>query len=62
MRDMFEKVKQTCRDTAAFFFPRVEQPSFVPEDYIVIGAVVGDGELVCFSKKMENLQITLKVI
>lgn len=24
--------------------------SFVPEDYVVIGEVIGDGEVVCFSK------------
>ena len=36
-------------NVASFFFPSIEQPSFLPEGYIMIGTVVGDGEVVCFS-------------
>ena len=40
---------------AEFFFPSTEQPEdipedYVPEDYVIIGNVIGDGELLCFSK------------
>lgn len=37
-------------NVASFFFPEIEQPSFLPDDYIMIGNVVGDGEVVCFCK------------
>ena len=40
---------------AEFFFPSTEQPEdipedYVPEDWVIIGNIIGDGELVCFSK------------
>lgn len=41
---------QLCQTTASFHIPNVEQPEFIPEDYVIIGQVVGDGEVVCFSK------------
>lgn len=48
------KLTKECmiRDNvASFYFPEIEQPSFLPEGYVMIGNVVGDGEVVCFSKK-----------
>ena len=47
------KLTKDCmiRDNvASFYFPEVKQPSFLPKDYIMIGNVVGDGEVVCFTK------------
>ena len=44
------KTCQMCQTTASFIFPRTEQPKFLPSDYVLIGYVVGDGEVVCFSK------------
>ena len=41
-------------NVASFFFPSIEQPSFLPEGYIMIGTVVGDGEVVCFCKNSGN--------
>lgn len=43
-----------CGTTATYFFPEINQPQFIPEDYIVIGDVVGDGEVLCFSKEEGN--------
>ena len=45
---------QICQTTASYFFPKVEQPKYIPEDYVVIGYVVGDGEVMCFSKSKGN--------
>lgn len=53
---LITKECRICGSTASFYFPDVEQPSFVPEDYIVIGEVVGDGELVCFSKTSKKFE------
>lgn len=42
-----------CRiaeNTASFWLPDDFHPKFVPEDLVVIGELIGDGELVCFSK------------
>ncbi len=40
------------RQTLAMFNPPKEFHSkYVPEDYIVIGSMIGDGEIVCFSKE-----------
>ena len=47
------KLTKTCqiRQTLAeFYFPATNQPEFVPEDYVMIGNIIGDGEIVCFSK------------
>lgn len=47
------KLTKECmiRDNvASFFFPEIEQASFLPEGYVLIGNVVGDGEVVCFDK------------
>lgn len=42
-----------CRivsNTATFWGPKEFHSNFVPEDLVVIGEMVGDGEMVCFSK------------
>ena len=42
-----------CRivsNTATFWGPKEFHSNFVPEDLVVIGEMVGDGEVVCFSK------------
>ena len=44
------KTCQMCQTIASFIFPGTEQPKFLPNDYVLIGYVVGDGEVVCFSK------------
>lgn len=41
------QIRQTL---AEFYFPSIEQPEFVPKDYVMIGNIIGDGEIVCFSK------------
>lgn len=41
---------QMCSTIASLFFPEIVQPSFLPEEYVLIGNVVGDGEVLCFSK------------
>lgn len=51
------KLTSNCRmagTIATYFFPKTVQPEFIPEDYVVIGYVVGDGEVMCFSKKEGN--------
>lgn len=43
-----------CRidgNTATFWGPDKFHSNYVPEDLIVIGEMVGDGEVVCFSKE-----------
>lgn len=45
---------EICDNVASFYFPDVEQPSFLPDDFIVIGNVVGDGEVVCFSQESKT--------
>lgn len=45
------QIRQTL---AEFYFPNVNQPEYVPEDYVMIGNVIGDGEIVCFSKSNGN--------
>ena len=37
--------------TASFFSPKKFRTEFVPDDFIIIGEEVGDGEVVCFSKE-----------
>lgn len=39
------------RTTATFWGPDEFHSNYVPEDLVVIGEMVGDGEVVCFSKK-----------
>ena len=41
---------QLCFTIASFIFPQTEQIDFLPDDYVLIGYVVGDGEVLCFSK------------
>ena len=41
---------QICSNIASLVFPELEQPDFLPDDYVLIGYVVGDGEVLCFSK------------
>lgn len=45
------QIRQTL---AEFYFPNVNQPEYVPEDYVMIGNVIGHGEIVCFSKSNGN--------
>lgn len=45
---------QICQTIATYVFPKIDQPKFIPEDYVVIGFVVGDGEVMCFSKSKGN--------
>lgn len=43
-----------CRiagNTATFWGPKEFHSDYVPEDLVVIGEMVGDGEVVCFSKE-----------
>lgn len=44
------KTCQICQTIATYIFPKLSQPEFIPDDYVVIGYVVGDGEVMCFSK------------
>jgi hypothetical protein len=39
-----------CSTIATLIFPQIKQPEFLPDDYVLIGYVVGDGEVLCFSK------------
>ncbi|MCM1500090.1 MAG: SMI1/KNR4 family protein [Clostridium sp.] len=41
---------QICSNIASLVFPETKQPDFLPDDYVLIGYVVGDGEVLCFSK------------
>ena len=41
---------QICSTIATLIFPQIKQPDFLPDDYVLIGNVVGDGEVLCFSK------------
>jgi hypothetical protein len=41
---------QMCSTIATLIFPQIKQPEFLPHDYVLIGYVVGDGEVLCFSK------------
>ena len=44
------KTCQMCQTIASFIFPNDKQPEFLPNEYVLIGYVVGDGEVLCFSK------------
>ena len=41
--------------TAEFYSPKNFRTEYVPEDLVVIGEQIGDGEVVCFSKEMGNI-------
>lgn len=41
---------QMCSTIATLIFPQIKQPEFLPSDYVLIGYVVGDGEVLCFSR------------
>lgn len=41
------QIRQTL---AEFYFPDIHQTEYVPEGYVMIGNIIGDGEIVCFSK------------
>lgn len=41
---------QMCSTIASLVFPELVQLDYIPEDYVLIGHVVGDGEVLCFSK------------
>ena len=46
-----------CRivsNTATFWGPKEFHSEYVPEDLVVIGEMVGDGEVVCFSKETQE--------
>ena len=50
---MWLKLTRRCQidsTLAQFYFPDTEQPRYVPEGYVMIGNIIGDGEIVCFSK------------
>jgi hypothetical protein len=46
----YTKSCQMCSTIATLIFPQIKQPEFLPDDYVLIGYVVGDGEVLCFSK------------
>lgn len=41
--------------TASFFSPKNFRTEYVPDDLVIIGEQVGDGEVVCFSKETGNI-------
>ena len=41
--------------TAEFYSPKNFRTEYVPEDLVIIGEQIGDGEVVCFSKEMGNI-------
>lgn len=45
------QIRQTLGE---FHFPLINQSQYIPDDYIIIGNIIGDGELVCFSKSGNN--------
>lgn len=46
----FSEECQIDGNTATFWGPDRFNSNYVPEDLVVIGEVIGDGEVVCFSK------------
>lgn len=42
---------QMCSTIASLVFPELVQPDYIPEDYVLIGHVIGDGDVLCFSKE-----------
>lgn len=47
----FSRKCRIVRNTATFWGPDEFHSDYVPDDLIVIGEMIGDGELVCFSKE-----------
>ena len=47
----FSRKCRIVRNTAKFWGPDEFHSNYVPDDFVVIGEMVGDGEVVCFSKK-----------
>lgn len=47
----FSRKCRIVRNTATFWGPDEFHSNYVPDDLVVIGEMIGDGELVCFSKK-----------
>ncbi len=49
---MFSNGSRIINDTANFYAVKMfdTQCDYVPNDYVVIGELIGDGELLCFSK------------
>jgi len=49
---MFSNGSQIINDTAHFFGVKMFDAynDYIPDDYVVIGELIGDGELLCFSK------------
>ena len=47
----FSRKCRIIRNTATFWGPDEFHSNYVPEGLVVIGEMVGDGELVCFSKE-----------
>lgn len=48
------RVSEKCQidgTTATFWGPDEFNSNYVPDDFVVIGEMIGDGEVVCFSKK-----------
>ena len=41
--------------TAEFYAPKNFRTEYVPEDLVIIGDQIGDGEVVCFSKKAGDI-------
>lgn len=46
----FSRKCRIVRNTAKFWGPDEFHSNYVPDDFVVIGEMVGDGEVVCFSK------------
>lgn len=47
----FSRKCRIVRNTATFWGPDEFHSNYVPDDLVVIGEMIGDGEVVCFSKK-----------
>ncbi|MBP5597659.1 MAG: SMI1/KNR4 family protein [Pseudobutyrivibrio sp.] len=41
--------------TAEFYSPKNFRTEYVPEDLVIIGEQIGDGEVICFSKERGNI-------
>lgn len=54
---MFSGDSQILNNTARFFGLKIigTYGDYVPNDYVVIGELVGDGELLCFSKTTNKI-------
>ncbi len=47
----FSRKCRIVRNTATFWGPDEFHSNYVPDDLVVIGEMIGDGEVVCFSKE-----------